>query len=114
MTKVRHILSRLAIVLILVAAVTNTSFATDLRGQVIGQYANGYRAPLYGARVDLYVYNGVQWTLLYTWMTGEDGMYYMKGIRPGTYLVQVNYRWNYTINVTGSAYQDIPQFIVPF
>jgi hypothetical protein len=92
---------------------SNNCFATDIRGQVIAQYATGYRAPLYGARVDLYLWNGSQWVLLYTWITGGDGMYYMKDLLPGNYYIQINYQWNYQIQVFQQPYQDIPQFIVP-
>ncbi len=58
--------------------------ATNLRGQLVRYNPNyGNYFPLPGVRVDLMVWNGVQWIDLSYAVTGNDGFYYFVNIQPG-------------------------------
>ena len=86
--------------------------ATDLRGRVDGRNRySPYPFPINGARVDLYVWAGGGWQLLYNAFTGPDGMYYMRNIYPGNYTLNVN-GVNYPLSVYPIPYQDIPPIII--
>jgi hypothetical protein len=113
--KLMHLLHLSFLVAVLLLASAEISHATDIRGQVTARYkVTGHQAPLYDARVDLYVKDGDKWKLVSTWITGENGMYYMKNIQPGKYFLQINRRWNYQITVLPKRRQDIPRIIVMF
>jgi len=88
--------------------------ATDLRGKVDGRNRySPYPFPINGVRVDLYVWTGGGWQAIYNAFTGPDGMYYMRNIRPGNYVLNVNGQ-NYPLSVSPNPYQDIPPIVISY
>jgi hypothetical protein len=87
----------------------STIDATDLRGRVDGfnPYTN-MRGPLPGVGIVLFTVlpNG-QFAPVRQSVTGPDGMYYLIGIFPGQYVLQVG-GVNYPLGVAAMQLQDIP------
>lgn len=93
--------------------------ATDLRGRVDGLHDYSQQPfPLAGVYVTIFRIDptpyGLQYRPIATTMTGNDGMYYFKGMWPGN---------NYVMQVAGSNYplaimpvpgQDIQAVLVRF
>jgi hypothetical protein len=83
--------------------------ATDLRGRVDG--FNPYtqlRGPLPGIAVALFAtYPNGQYVLVRQVVTGIDGMYYLVGVYPGQYILQVG-GLNYPLVVGVTQLQDVP------
>lgn len=91
------------------------SFATNVRGQVVG--TNPFSSspyPLPGMSVDLYSSGPTGWQMIYRFITGTDGMYYLQNILPGNYVIQINGRMNYPLAVINQPYQDVPPIIVAY
>src|SRR5207253_602110 len=85
-----------------------TAHATDLRGGVVGynpyNYATG---ALPGIPVGLFAQlpNGAFVVVRQT-QTGLDGVYYLTGVPPGQYVLQIG-GVNYPLTVSGMPMQDI-------
>jgi hypothetical protein len=87
--------------------------ATDLRGRIDGVHSYAPRPfPVYGARVDLVVYTPQGPVYLQTAFTGVDGMYYMAGVAPGSYTLQVNGILQFGLSVYAQPFQDIPPILL--
>jgi hypothetical protein len=105
--KTNRILRVLALFGVL-SLVSLQSIATDLRGRVDGMHSYAQRPfPLSGARVDLYLSTQRGQVLIRSAYTGGDGIYYMWGINPGLYTLQVNGRSLYPLRVNAQPRQDI-------
>jgi hypothetical protein len=83
--------------------------ATDLRGGVIGVNQFGVRTgPFPGAGVALFgIMPDGTFALVRQTVTGLDGIYYLGGIFPGQYVLQVG-GLNYPLQVGVGPMQDIP------
>lgn len=81
--------------------------ATDLRGRVdgIGPYASA-PFPLAKASVEIKRQDSTQ-SVLASYRTGRDGMYYFRNIPPGHYLLVVNNSLSVPIQVRNTSLQDI-------
>lgn len=94
----------------------NLANATNLRGRLLHYdiYSRQY-FPIPNTRVDIWVYNGVQWIDCAYSFTGADGMYYFQNFNPGVnFKVQVNgifypVQWWFLPNV---PLFDIPQLLL--
>jgi hypothetical protein len=97
------------LLLILLLAFTPIVWATDLRGRVDGHNPNsGMPMPLGGVPIGLFWVNGDgSFTLVRQASTGPDGMYYLRGVYSGNYVLQVG-GVNYPLGVGGGPLQDIP------
>jgi hypothetical protein len=84
-------------------------YPTDLRGRVDGY--NPYTrmsGSVPGVSVALFVvYPNGQYGIVRQTVTGPDGMYYLTGIYPGQYVLQVG-GLNYPLIVVSQQLQDIP------
>ena len=81
--------------------------AADLRGRVDG--VNPYASapfPLAKAQVELKRQGNVQ-TLVASYRTGRDGMYYFRSVQPGQYVLIVNQRLEVPIRVNATSLQDV-------
>jgi hypothetical protein len=80
--------------------------ATDLRGRVdgIGAYAS---APFPLAKAKIELKQQVDMTIVASYHTGRDGMYYFRNIRPGQYILIVNGQLTVPIQVRETSLQDI-------
>ena len=87
---------------------------TNLRGKVLTVNVYNQSFPLKYANIDLYFFQhqSQTWHLVTSTVTDAYGFYYLKNISPGNYVVQVNKRKNYNINVVymdpySNYYQDL-------
>jgi len=79
--------------------------ATDLRGRIEGQSAySSIPTPINGMAVELLDANGRQ--VLARYYTGPDGLYYFRGIAPGSYQLRAGGRM-YPLAVQSRPAQDI-------
>lgn len=103
-----------AIFCLLYSNVLNT-YAGNIRGQVVASnpYTN-VQYPLPGAKVAIYALGPNGWQIIYTYVTGGDGMYYVPNLLPGNYFIQVNGRLNYPLQVLNIPYQDVPPILVMY
>ena len=93
------------------AQVTTSS---TVRGRIDRQGPSGTNPAPY-IRITLYQENTTN--KLPTTYTGSDGLYYVRGVSPGTYILQV---WltpktpykSYRINVTNTPYTDIKPIVI--
>lgn len=109
----RKFIALLAILFL--AAIPGISDATNLRGRLDGKNKySAYPYPLTGAVTELYMLGsrGWLWTARYT--TGQDGMYYFPDVVPGAYVLQINGRQNYQIEVRNQPYQDLPPILIQY
>ncbi len=81
--------------------------ATDLRGRVDGlsPYASA-PFPLAKAQVELKRQGNMQ-SVVASFRTGRDGMYYFRNVQPGQYVLVVNRRITVSIQVNATSLQDI-------
>ena len=85
-------------------------FATDLRGRVDVTHQYSYAPfPARGVTVQLFTQSNVG---VYTYITGQDGMYYIPGISPGNYILVVNNYLRFPIQVLNMALQDFPPILL--
>ena len=108
---------RLLIALCITVLVTlpTQSNAGSVRGQVVGR--NPYSPasyPLPGASVDIYAMGPNGWQLVYRFITGPDGMYYIPNLLPGNYTIQVNGRMNFPLFVGNVPSQDVPPILITY
>jgi hypothetical protein len=105
-------LKYLIITVILFFAVKNSAEATNLRGRLLhfDIYSRQY-FPVQNTRVDIWVFNGMQWVDCGYSYTGTDGMYYFQNFTPGV---------NFKIQVNGGFYPaqswfltSVPLFDIP-
>ncbi|MEA3187277.1 MAG: hypothetical protein QOD99_1107 [Chthoniobacter sp.] len=83
--------------------------ATDLRGRVDGfnPYTNTM-GPFPGVRVGLFTpLPDGSFAIVRESVSGPDGMYYLKGVYPGQYVLQIG-GVNYPLGVGLTLMQDIP------
>jgi hypothetical protein len=104
----RHQLVALS-VLVTIFLATSPVSATDLRGGVVGYNAyTGASGPLASMAVALFLqYPNGQYAIVRQTATGADGMYYLRSVYPGYYVLQVG-GLNYPISVGNVPQQDIP------
>jgi hypothetical protein len=103
-----HYRPLLPILLAIFLVSTATVRATDLRGRIDG--LNPYTqtmGPLPGVRVALFVNQNSTFALVRQAVSGSDGMYYLTGVRPGQYVLQLA-GVNYPLEVGLGPTQDIP------
>ena len=102
------------ILLFLLVAIPSVE-ATDLRGRVDGTH--GFSAtpfPVAKVRVILLQQTAPNYFVpVVNTFSGPDGMYYLKGVPPGPYVLQIN-GVNYPLNVLDIPYQDIQAVLVQF
>lgn len=94
--------------LAILTAFTATVRATDLRGRIDG--LNPYTqitGPLPGVRVALFVNQNGTFALVRQAVSGSDGIYYLAGVHPGQYVLQVA-GVNYPLEVGAAPKQDVP------
>jgi len=87
--------------------------ATDLRGRIDSR--NVYTNSIYpraGIEVTLMHWNGVNWMVGQTVLSGADGFYYFQGIAPGDYRLSVNGQL-FPLSVANVPYQDIQPILAP-
>ncbi len=92
---------------ILIVSVT-TGHATDLRGAVFGTNPYNYtQGPLPGVPIGLFTTlpNGAFVVVRQT-QTGLDGVYYLMGVPPGQYVLQIA-GVNYPLSVSAMPRQEI-------
>lgn len=96
----------------------NAAYATDLRGRVDGMH--GYAPapfPMSGVQVTIYIAqqtpNGINYLPQVTTVSGGDGMYYLRGVPPGSYILQVG-GTNYPLQVFPQPAQDIQAVLLRF
>ena len=97
------------LLLVLLFAFAPIAWATDLRGRVdVFNASSRTTLPLGGVHIGLFWVNpDNSFTLVRQASTGPDGMYYLRGVSPGNYVLQVG-GVNYPIGVGGGPLQDIP------
>jgi hypothetical protein len=97
------------LLLVLLFAFASIAWSTDLRGRIDGRNpSTGMTAPLGGVPIGLFWINpDNSFTLVRQASTGPDGMYYLRVVAPGNYVLQVA-GVNYPLGVGGGPYQDIP------
>jgi hypothetical protein len=100
------------LLLALLLACAPIAQSTDLRGRIDGQ--NPYSrtmGPLAGVPIGLFWINpDGSYTLVRQASTGPDGMYYLRGVYAGNYVLQVG-GVNYPLGVGNGPYQDIPVIV---
>jgi hypothetical protein len=101
--------SKFVLLVVQILIVSATLRATDLRGRVDG--FNPYTqmaGPLPGVPIALFIPapNGT-FAVVRQALTGPDGFYYLTGVYPGQYVLQVG-GVNYPLTVGGMPMQDIP------
>ena len=89
--------------------------ATDLRGRVDGTHGYAQQPfPLAGAHITLFSQNqGGGYTEVANTISGPDGIYYFKNIKPGTFFLQINGR-NYSLVVRDTPSQDVAPILLHF
>jgi hypothetical protein len=98
----------LLLLLLLLFALPPIAWATDLRGRVDGRNPATGTKPLGGVLIGLFsVGPNNSYTLVRQASTGPDGVYYLRGIAPGKYVLQVA-GVNYPVAVGAGPNQDIP------
>lgn len=100
------------LLLLLLFALAPIAWATDLRGRVDGRNppATGTK-PLGGVLIGLFsVGPNNSYTLVRQASTGPDGVYYLRGIAAGKYVLQVA-GVNYPVAVGAGPNQDIPVIV---
>ncbi len=104
----------IALVTIVLMAVSFLLDAADVRGRVDGRNAYYPRPfPLAGVPVTLYVRQPpARWQATATSYTGSDGIYHFRGVAEGSYMLQVQ-GMNFPISVSRAPFQDIPPLLVP-
>lgn len=98
---------------VLMLAAASDAGATDLRGRVDGK--NNFSSALFpvgGAALQLYREEAGQRKLAASGFTAPDGMYYFRGIAPGSYVLQVQGR-KFQVQVSHGRLQDIPPVVIP-
>lgn len=97
------------LLLALLFAFAPIAWSTDLRGRVDGHNAaTRTTMPLGGVPIGLFSVSPTNsYTLVRQASTGPDGMYYLRGINPGNYVLQVG-GVNYPLAVGAGPLQDIP------
>ncbi|WP_414661383.1 peptidase associated/transthyretin-like domain-containing protein [Horticoccus sp. 23ND18S-11] len=93
-----------------------SSAATDLRGRVDGLHRYSPTAfPV--ARMQVAIWTAVappaQPRLVASATTGQDGMYALRGIAPGSYVIIAN-NLRYPITVRPGQWQDIPPILIRY
>lgn len=89
---------------LLFMAFASLAWSTDLRGRIDGRNA----IPLPGVPIGLFWPNpDGTFTLVRQAATGPDGMYYLRIVAPGNYVLQVA-GVNYPLAVGNGPLQDIP------
>ena len=97
-------------VFLLVAPIS--ALAADVRGRVdTGSPNAGYPYPLPHAQIFLYAWDGRDWVMAARTVTDANGMYYFRGLNPGTYLIQVLGQ-NFQISISREPFQDIPPILI--
>lgn len=104
----RYKLLFLVLLLEILLVSTATVPATDLRGGVVGVNLYGTMVPFPGVGVALFgmTSNGT-FGIVRQAVTGPDGLYYISGVYPGQYVLQVG-GVNYPLAVGATQIQDIP------
>ena len=92
----------LILVVTALACWVGTAAATDLRGRV-----DGARGPIPGVPIALFAQTPNGFMVVRQSQTGPDGMYYLGGVFPGQYLLQIG-GMNYPIMVGNMPMQDLP------
>lgn len=104
-----------ALLLVTFVILSSQAFATSVRGQVVGRNPFApYPYPLPGVSVEIYMTGQFGWQLIYRFITGPDGMYYIPNIAPGSYTIQINGRLNYPLFVGNQPSQDVPPILVMY
>lgn len=90
-------------------------YSTNLRGQINGMNQYTKRMyPLQGVIVELYMQRSNKWKCSGRYITGNNGMYFFNNVVPGNYVVQVNNRSNYPINVKNRHLQDLSPILLQY
>jgi hypothetical protein len=82
---------------------------TNIRGKVVYVNSiNGVQTPLQNAPVELYNFNYStnQWTVVKFTTTDYSGFYFIYGVMPGDYYLQINKTKNYQIRVDTIDYRN--------
>jgi hypothetical protein len=110
-TPMRRIVS--TCVACLLAVFAFCAYAVDIRGRVDGRNAYTPRPyPIAGVPVTLFVHQQpTGWRVLANSYTGPDGIYYFRGVPPGSYVLQVQGR-NFPVTLSQSPFQDIPPLLI--
>jgi hypothetical protein len=110
-TPMRRMVS--ALVACLLATLAFCAYAVDIRGRVDGRNAYTPRPyPIAGVPVTLFVHQQpTGWRVLANAYTGPDGIYYFRGVPPGSYVLQVQGR-NFPVTLSQSPFQDIPPLLI--
>eukprot|EP00831_Metopus_contortus_P066298 TRINITY_DN59147_c0_g1_i1.p6 TRINITY_DN59147_c0_g1~~TRINITY_DN59147_c0_g1_i1.p6 ORF type:complete len:125 (-),score=33.37 TRINITY_DN59147_c0_g1_i1:622-963(-) len=91
------------------------ALATILRGRVDGMRP-GRRGtfPVAQVRIDLIQNMGGQWIRMGVAITGPDGMYYFEGVPPGMFILLLNGKDQYPLQVVPVPMQDIPPLLLMY
>jgi|SRR6266571_6901641 len=96
------------LILLQILMVSATLRSTDLRGGVAGYNSwTNTTGPLPGIPVGLFAQGYGTFTLVRQTQTGLDGIYYLMGVYPGQYVLQIA-GVNYPLTVWDTQTQDIP------
>ena len=102
------------IVIIISLLFPSILFATDIRGRVDVTHQYSYAPfPANGVTVQLFTQSNAGSQLLYTYVTGQDGMYYIPNIHPGNYTLIINYNLKFSVQVLNMGLQDFQPILLP-
>jgi hypothetical protein len=97
------------LILLQILMLSRMVHSTDLRGGVAGYSSfTNTSGPLPGIQIGLFVKgNNNTFSVVRQAVTGSDGTYYLNGVPPGRYVLQIN-GVNYPLTVTQMETQDVP------
>ena len=92
-----------------------TLVATDIKGKV-NAINSLSKVPysLKGVDIDLYSNISKKWVKIDSFITDGDGMYYFKGVKAGSYTLQVNGKTNYPIDILETSQQELPPILIHY
>lgn len=105
-TKPVWLLGELSAIFVAAALAVSQASAGDIRGGVYRQTRfSPQPVPFFGARVELLLPSQQVASVSYV---GADGLYHMRNVKAGSYVLRVNGTTTFPLQVLPVAYQDVP------
>jgi hypothetical protein len=99
-------IGRLSVILLVVALTVSQAGAGDIRGGVYRQTRfSPQPVPFFGARVELLLPPN---QVVFVSYVGPDGLYQMRNVRAGSYMLRVNGTMMFPLTVLSTQFQDVP------